>query len=116
MVKQIKNHSNQKQVVSEQEEETKNRIRIIKLHEILYRVESHTKKGKFYSVIFKNGGPTSCNCPRFEYHKGIVCRHQYSLMAALENGTVIDATDREEKLTTSVISSKSSWTEDNYTW
>ena len=99
-------------VVDEQER------RIIKLHDILYRVESHTKKGKFYSVIFKNGAPSSCSCPRFEYHKGIVCSHQYLLMTALENGTVIDATDREERLTTitTPISSKSSWTEDDYSW
>ena len=89
MVKQTKNHSNQKQVVDEQER------RIIKQHEILYRVESQTKKGKFYSVIFKNGTPSSCNCARFEYHKGIVCSHQYLLMAALENGTIIDATDEK---------------------
>ena len=107
----------QSQVIGEQEE-SKNRIRIIKLHDILYRVESHTKKGKFYSVIFKNGAPSSCNCPGFEYHKGIICRHQYSLMEALENGTVIDATKREEKLITITtgISSNSSWTDDDYSW
>jgi SWIM zinc finger len=103
-----------KQKITKQQAIDKQERRILKLHEILYRVESQSKKGKFYSVIFKNGGPTSCNCPRFEYHKGIVCSHQYSLMAAIENGTVIDATDREEKLTTT-ISSKS-WTEDDYSW
>jgi len=77
--------------------------KVIKLHELVYRVESLTTKGKFYSVIFKDGAPSSCNCPRFEYGKAIVCKHMYILMAALENETVFDATDIEQKLTTKPV-------------
>ena len=76
--------------------------RIIKLHGLLYHVESETVANKFYSVIFKDDAPSSCNCTDYENHKDnklFVCKHMYALMAALTSNTIVDETDKKEKLT-----------------
>ena len=86
--------------------------KVIKLHEILYRVESETVNGKFYSVIFKDGAPTSCSCPSFEHHKDIVCKHMLALCHSLANNTVVDETDKKEELT--IV--KKSWKEEEYSY
>jgi SWIM zinc finger len=77
--------------------------KIIKLNKFVYRVESETTDNKFYSVVFVDGGPTSCNCPDYEHHKDSnlnhMCKHKYAVMAAIESNTIIDETQKKEELT-----------------
>lgn len=88
-------------------------VKVIKLFSIVYRVESETTKGKFYSVIVKDDAPTSCSCPAFEYEKKIVCKHMYRVMESIEYENFIDETEKPETLTT--VAPKS-WKDDEYTY
>jgi SWIM zinc finger len=80
---------------------TKYTPRVIKLYEIVYRVESLTRQGQFYSVIFKDGRPKSCTCPSYEYkyrEQQQWCKHMLVLLDAIEDKTFFDATKVKQKL------------------
>lgn len=75
--------------------------RVIKLYEIVYKVESLSRQGLFYSVIFKEGRPKSCTCPSFELRyreKGEWCKHMLALMDSIEDGQVIDESAKKQEL------------------
>lgn len=84
--------------------------RVIKIYNIVYRCESITQKGKFYTVIVKDGMPTSCNCPKMQYSKGFVCKHMIRVRESIELETFLDKTEKAEKLATV----PKSWREDDY--
>lgn len=84
--------------------------RVIKLYDILYRCESETVKGKFYTVIVKkDDGPSSCTCPAFQYGNRILCKHMRRVMESIEYENFVDATEQKEKLT-----DVKSWRDDEY--
>ncbi|MGH9953222.1 MAG: hypothetical protein ACRD5J_16515 [Nitrososphaeraceae archaeon] len=46
----------------------------------LWKVESQTVPGKFYSVVEKSDG-FLCDCPDFEYRQGQeICKHCFTVM------------------------------------
>ena len=95
---------------------TKYTPKVIKLYEILYRVESLSRPGQFYSVIFKDGRPTSCTCPSFSYKSEQWCKHMLTLMDSIEDGTVIDETSAKQKLTAKTIPERVGQDGEEYTF
>ena len=75
--------------------------RVIKLYDILYRCESETVKGKFYTVIVKkDDGPSSCTCPAFKFGR-ILCKHMKRVMESIDYENYIDATEKKGKVVNS---------------
>lgn len=85
--------------------------RVVKIYSIVYRCESVTVKGKFYTVIVNDGMPTSCNCPAMQYGKRFVCSHMVRVRESIELETVVDKSEEKETLTTI-----HSWKDDQYSY
>lgn len=95
----------------------KKKVAVIKLYNIIYRVQSFTDHYKFYTVIMDKNDklPKSCDCPAFEFGKQPSCKHMKRVIESIEFEDFVDESEKKEKLTTAVKNNNpSSWKSDKY--